>query len=182
MRPRAFTLIEVIAVVMLLGLLTGATAWVMTEDAQRSSTEAVIGQIAHLDRMARFTARRLGRPGVLQFDLDAQQVRRLHAGGGESGRQILHTLKLPGEHRIDQIVASMGFAATGRMESANAGAFDVPYSTDGRSSSYAVRLVSTGGDRWMVFAGTTGQVTFIDDERKVNNLFAMLATGRPDPR
>ena len=180
MRPGAFTLIEVMAVVALLGLLAGATAWVMTEDAQRSSTERVIGQISHLDRMTRFTARRLGRPATLQFDLDAQQIRRQHADGYESHRQTLHTFTMPVDRRVDRIVASAGSGDEGRMDTANSGSFDVPYSADGRSSSFAVRLTSVEGERWLVFAGTTGQITLIDDEREVHNLFSMLTTGRPD--
>lgn len=197
MRRTGFTLIEVMAVVALLGLLAGAVVWSMTDEAKRWSRADAAGQIAHADRRARIAARRLGRPCALRFDLDRQVVYRvtLDVAGTEAPG---HVLALPVGHRIDRIVfaraASSTFGPGGpAARGKDSGVVDVAYSTAGRSASYAVRLVSADrsggrnapagsddGGRWLVFAGLTGQMVLDHDDDEVDNLFAALATGRPD--
>ncbi len=196
MRRGGFTLIEVMAVVALLGLLAGAVVWSMTDEAKRWSREDAVGRIAHADRRARIAARRLGRPCVLRFDLDRQVVCRVVFD--DDGTEMPgHVLDLPVGHRIDRVVFARaassalvpgGPAARGK----ESGVVDVACSTAGRSASYALRLVSGSGTaprgapagrgdgRWLVFAGLTGQMVLDCEDDEVDNLFAVLETGRPD--
>jgi type II secretory pathway pseudopilin PulG len=194
-RRAAFTLIEVLAIVALLGLLVGATVWLMADDARRASRADALGQIAHADRTARLAAQRLGRPCVLRCDLDAQRLRRVVHDTGEEA--VSHTVDLPQGFRIARITlpAAPGRSPRTRRRQAgrdiDAGVVDIAYSTAGRSTSYALRLVFEGGrgrrsDKdlggWLVVAGLTGQIMVVQDAEEVDNLFETLARGRPDAR
>ncbi len=183
MRRGGFTLIEVIAVIVLLGLVTGAAAWVLTDNARHSTRGKVVEEIAHADRMTRFTAECLGRRCVLRLDLDRQRIRRLI--DDEHGRQVLHGLKVPDGYRISRVVLGRAFASgrntdRWRRRRIDMGEVDIPFSAGGRSMSYALRLDSDDGRVWLIFAGLTGQVTQLHDEQEVNNLFTAIAKARPD--
>lgn len=187
MRRSGFTLIEVTAVIALLGLLAGAVAWSMVEDVRDAAGADAVGQIAHCDRMARLTAQRLGQPCLVRFDLDRQSVVRVVEGErdprpGAAGRA------LPAGWRIDRVVVPRGGALPGRVAGdatpvrAEAGVVDVRCSTGGRSVSYAVALVGPdeGRRQWIMVSGLTGQLTPADDEKEIENLVAMLVGDRPD--
>lgn len=196
MRRGAFTLIEVMAVVLLLGLLAGATVWLMADDARRASRAEAMARLAHADRTARLAARRLGRPCVLRCDLAAQRLRRV-VGGAKDEEAVSHAVELPAGYRIARITLP---SAPGRSPRARGvetghdvetGTVDIAYSTAGRSPSYAVRLDFEGdrsrrpdedAGRWMVVAGLTGQVMVVQNEKEVDNLFQALAGRRPDAR
>ncbi len=184
---RAFTLIEVTAVVALLAQTAGAVAWSMTEDARDAARADAVGQLAHADRLARLTAQRLGRPCLLRFDLDRRLVLRVVAGeseprGGAAGRM------LPPGWRVDRVVVPRGGALPGRVSGdaapvrADAGVVDVACSTGGRSASYAVALAGPdeGRRQWIMVSGLTGQVTPVNDQEEIDNLVALLAGDRPD--
>ncbi|MFA7236019.1 MAG: type II secretion system protein [Phycisphaeraceae bacterium] len=170
---RGLTLIEVMAVVALMGLAAGATAWSMAGDVSRNNRQATITRIEYADRMARIAADRMGQRCVLRFDIDAQQLRRVmtDAAGDE---QASHTLALPRECRLDRVVRS--------GDSCDSGQTEIAYSTGGRSASYAARLTFERDKEsvWLVFAGLTGQVVIVHDEQEAEKLFENLATGWTD--
>ncbi len=196
MRRGAFTLIEVMAVVALLGLLAGATVWLMADDARRASRAEAVARLAHADRTTRLAAQRLGRPCVLRCDLAAQRLRRV-ADTAEGEEAVAHAVELPVGYRIARITLP---SAPGRSPRARgteighdveSGTVDIPYSTAGRSPSYAVRIDFEGDPSrrphegpggWLVVAGLTGQVMVVSNEKEVDNLFRTLARGRPDAR
>lgn len=185
MRCRAFTLIEVMAVVVLMGLLAAATVWSIAGAARRYSRADVAGLIAHADRTARLTAQRLGRAWTLSINLDAQ---RMWTSPKESGQrdERSHELQLPASFRIARLfVASQGDQRTGSDNGAgwmSAGVAQIACSSAGRSVSYVVELQARDAQErsWLVFAGLTGQMTVIDDEDEMDNLLAMLAADRHD--
>jgi prepilin-type N-terminal cleavage/methylation domain-containing protein len=185
MNPRrAFTLIEVLAVVALLGLLAGATAWSLAGAAQRATFDEVAGRIAHADRMARFAGQRIGRPTVLTIDLDKQWlIRRIAREDGSV--ETAPALGVPRDMRIERVVLA-GEPRSGDMNTRrpgrhiDRGQVEIAYSTHGRSVTYGLRLEGEDDSRWLVFAGLTGQMTEIDDEDEVDNLFELLTSGRPD--
>lgn len=194
MRRGAFTLIEVMVVVALLGLLTGATAWSLAEDARRGFRVNTAGQIIHADRMARLAAQRLGKACVLKFDLESQRIQRV-VGDEGYGDGASPALLIPARCRIDRVLIPQ---APGSLEgasgetvgvAADSGVLEVAYSTGGRSVSYALRLVfeegeighESEGDGWLIFSGLTGQVT-LSNEDEIGNVFTMLAAGWPDAR
>jgi prepilin-type N-terminal cleavage/methylation domain-containing protein len=183
-RRGAFTLIEVMAVVTLLGLMAGAVAWSLAAEARDASRAHVLGQIHHVDRLARQAGRQLGRPFALRFDLDHQRLARVSADGGVSRT---HTLKLPPEHRLECVLLPGDVGPAGDARSlvaatrVDSGVVEVGCSTAGRSVSYALRLASRNTpDEWVVCSGLTGQFLLIHDEGEIEKLFAILDAGRPD--
>jgi hypothetical protein len=69
-----------------------------------------------------------------------------------------------------------------RGESVGYGEASVPFSDDGRSPSYAVLLTNKAGQRWVAFAGLTGQAFLVGDERQVQDILSgnATATARAD--
>lgn len=178
---RAFTLLEMMAVVTLLGLLAGATAWSLAADARKSSRAKCVADIAHADRMARLAAQQGGQACRLQMDLTRQRICRLI--GPAENAQPAHAMAAPKGCRIDRVVTASG-AAGDELDAPT-----IAFSSGGRSDSYAVHVVfeeplagesaadGLGQSVWIVFAGLTGQATLVNDEDELNKLFA---PERPD--
>lgn len=190
MRRGAFTLVEIMAVVTLLGLLAGAVAWTGMEDVRRGRRAEVLARVIHADRMARRHASNLTERMVLRIDVDKQSVRR-HTVRDRRPVPMGPAVRIPSGARIEEVtLAESPFrSATGRSgmyRRVGKGRVDIPFSSAGRSVSYGVRLTFDGagdeqrGPIWLVFAGLTGQVTKIHDERQFDNLFQALVSGRPD--
>jgi len=182
LRRGAFTLIEVMAVVALLGLIAGATAWSLADDAQRYALQDVVDRLSHADRMTRMASRRLGEPCRLRFDLDTQQVRRI--GKNEHAS---HTLNIPAGFRIDRIVTphivdDVGRATRSGISKRETGRIDIAFSTGGHSISYAVRVIGEADNQgtWLVVSGLSGQLTLDHEQDEIENLFAQLASSGPD--
>jgi Tfp pilus assembly protein FimT len=178
-------MVEVIAVVALLGVIAAAAGWAMTEQVQRSSRDGAVGQLAYADRIARLRARYLGNECTLRIDLDEQTVTRFEHRRDHSPRRGTG-LNVPVRCRIDRVLtAGLKDAAhpaqpLGRAGRYDEGTVEIVYSRSGRSATYALRLVTAEQPVWIVVSGLTGQVTVRDHEEQVDNLFALLATGRPD--
>lgn len=160
------------AVILVLGLLAGAAAWSLTEDARRGSRLGVLDRIAHADHMARLGARRLGRPTRLRFDLDRQEIRQVRHNG--SRQEETHTWRLPAEFRIARVVrqAAPYEARTSTLLESDAGVMDIPVSSEGNSPSYAVVVATPHGDSRLVFVGLTGQVLQDYEQEDIDILFA----------
>lgn len=186
-RRLAFTLIEVLAVVTLLGLLAGATAWSLADNARSARQRDAIDQIAHADAMARLAAERLGELTWLAIDLDRQRLVR-HRDGEAGDEEAAHSVQLPTHTRLDRVRIVAGAATlsdqarqlrSGRFER---GVVAIPFGAHGRSPTYAVRFSvhdeeAPGGRRssWLVIAGLSGQATRLDDAQAMENLLDALA-------
>lgn len=193
-----FTLIEVMAVVALIGLLAAATAWSLADDAQRARHDDVIDRLTHTDELARAAARRMG-PRTLHFDLERQRVW-VQGPADSSGRpRSTHALTMPSGFRIEQVLwldPDMGSVnQKGQRETIveSAGEVQVPISPEGISHTYAIKLngpepagqrlsknEQTKQDTWLLFSGLTGQITSDLDEYEIETLMSMLANARPD--
>jgi len=191
MHRRGFTLLEVMAVVVLLGLMAAATAWSLADQARSSSRGQVVAQLANADAMARRAAARTRLPCVLKYDLEHQRVWRALIDA--TREEVSHSLELPTGFRIERMVLQAPSAqVTADISQMPQEAGVVPYSTRGRSPTYAVHLTfpgpSVAGDGgqalegssvWLVFSGLTGQMTLVNDDNELNKLLETLATG-PD--
>ena len=201
----AFTFIEVMAVVLLLGLLSAATVWSLAGDVRRGSRRGALQQVLQAERLVRLAARRTGQPTVLQVDLNRSELRRMERQDGEL-RAAGPTVRFSTARgvRLDRMMVSGESlwleedSGRRRVQAVHSGVMEVAYSTQGRSETFALRLawdaevmspgfeseadVFRGDGVWMVFAGVTGQVTLLHDEREVQNLFAWLESGGLDAR
>jgi prepilin-type N-terminal cleavage/methylation domain-containing protein len=170
MRRTAFTLIEVLAVIALMALLTAAAAVSLSGVARTARVEDAADAFASFDRSTRELARRFERTPALRFDLNRGAVERFDGDGQPVSPWLLGTA------RVTRVIAG--------QEDRTSGQLTVPFSTLGRSPSYAVLLSGSDGERWVAFAGLTGQSLASNDEREVQDIFAPpppIPT-RPDAR
>ena len=158
---RAFTLIEMMLVVLLIGALAGAAAMSFVRPLR-----AAIEQIRAFDATARQVARRSGREVEIVIDPYYRQLVRR-----EEGRDI-SIFRLPDGLRIKQVRTS-GNARQGSE-------LTLAISPHGWSRSYALRLVGHEFDRWLLVAGMSGQVTVIEDESHVQDILSRTSTARRD--
>ncbi len=185
MARRAFTLMEMMLVLLLLALLAGSVVWSLTGQVQRTRRADAINRLAHADAMTRVAAQRVG-PCVLRIDLDEQTFRRVHDSGGRE--HVAHRAAVPEGYRVDRVVVGPGERRAGTLPRGDtafqrtSGMVEVAYASSGRSGSYALHLTATQRDDaiWLVFAGLTGHMTAIEHDNEVDNLFALLAQGRAD--
>lgn len=187
MRSAAFTLIEVMAVVALLGLLAGATAWSLAGEARRQTREDLIEQIVQTDLHCRVAATRTGQSHELVIDLDEQAIWRRGPEQSES-ENASHRMKVAGDYRIDRVLTSEVVSGS---KHGNGGDSFVQIDTGGMvivcgpagcTTSYALRIAHepTGELQWLLIAGLTGQSILINDESEIEDIFTQLATGRTD--
>jgi len=170
----------VMAAVVVIGLLAGATAWSLASSARSATAEELVSRLEHADRVARLASRRLGRPVTMVIDLDEQTIhRRMTLADGSI--ETSPTTRLPAAFRLDRVVlpAAPDRIAPRRIDDE---AVSIDY-RGGRSASYAMRLTaddSAAPHRWLIFAGLTGQMTVTEHEQEIDNLFALLSGGRAD--
>ena len=174
---KGFTLIEVMVVVMILGLLAGAAAWMMTDQLAASSETHAVGQVCGADRLARLAARANGGATRLRIDLDRGVLVRLGRQADAPEVTRSNPVALPDGFTIQHVSVAL---PSGVSESFN-GAVSIEYSADGTSCSYAIELAGPDETFWLVVSGLTGQTLVEQEVRHVETLFALLATGRADP-
>ena len=147
-----FTLIETMLAVLLMALLTSAVTLSFSAPLRRARAEDAIDLLASFDAAARQMTVASGRPVRLRFDPAEGTAERLEGDATPRAR-----VQLPTGYRIAQV-------RVGR-QSRSAGPTDVDLSAHGWGRSYDVHLVGPGVDRWLCFAGLTGQTTEVTDER-----------------
>jgi type II secretory pathway pseudopilin PulG len=181
-RRSSFTLVEMVAVLVILSLAAAAVTLRLEGPVARATAGDLTGRIAALDRLTRVAARRHDRALVVEFDLGAGSVRRFDA---ERREQRGTALDLPRSWRLAQVVVAGGGSggASGGAQEASAGRVLVAFSRRGLSPTYALCIEGPGGGEgaWLVAAGLTGEVTQVENEKEVKAIFAALA-GRPDAR
>jgi len=200
-RRRGFTLIEVMAVVALLGLLAGATVWSITSDADRATQSDATSRLTHVDAMARLAARRFAGT-TLHIDLAKQAVWYAPLGIAPDAADAdprSQSTTMPGRHRIARVwlvelpKSSGTVRAAPRVEQIDSGQVAISVSANGHSTTYALEVVgpSPAGSQantnnadyttvWLLFAGLSGQATTHHDEKTIQDIFARLAGTRAD--
>jgi prepilin-type N-terminal cleavage/methylation domain-containing protein len=164
---RAFTLIEVIVVLVLTALLTTAVAVALTSPARAARARDAAERIDSFDRLVREHAKRAGAAQAIVFDLNRGTVRRGETESEDGIREPGSILQLPGQFRVERLLLPGGPVLSGEVR--------VPVSPRGQTPSYAVLLVERKQKpHWLVFAGLTGQMTEARDATEVEQLFAAL--------
>ena len=153
---RAFTLIEMMLAVLLMALLAGAVALGFSQPLKSSRTVDAIELVRSFDNMGRQAATTSGSNVRLVFDL-AQNI--LVQRDGADLAQFRTRVSLPPGCRIDAIRIDEHLVSSGEAI--------VDISPHGWSRTYAMHLLSPGQDRWLVFAGMTGQMTQVQNESQI---------------
>jgi prepilin-type N-terminal cleavage/methylation domain-containing protein len=165
---KAFTLIETLAVIALLAVLTAAVAVSLSGARRSADLDGVAEHFIALDRGTRELARRFGKRPSLRFELNGGTLSRVD--GADAGENRTTPLAVGGA-RVAKLII--------RDESIGYGEATVRFSDGGRSPSYAVLLNNETGQRWVAFAGLTGQALVLGDERQVRNILSGGSDGTP---
>jgi prepilin-type N-terminal cleavage/methylation domain-containing protein len=167
MTPRpAFTLIETMVAVTLLALLAAATALTFARPLHRARTLEAVEQIRYLDASTRDLARRSGRPARIVFDLDDNAVSREEG----SARQATYRTALASPIKIG------AFRTPGQHD--DSGSHTIPVSALALSPSYALKLSTPDGARWLLVSGLSGESTILTDDAQVESILARASARR----
>ena len=168
-----FTAVEMLAVLALLGLMSGITMLSLAGLHHASEASQIASRLAFADAMIREAARRRGAPLRLVLDATAGELReapvKRDGNDDEDGRRSRRVYRLPDGWRIDRVIASAGagpgFDAT-----------SIRISPHGQSASYAVKFGNGRTSRWIVVLGMTGQRIDANDEQEIRDILG--AAGR----
>jgi type II secretion system protein H len=157
-RRYAFTLIELVACIAIMALLSAAAGVSLHSRHGTMSLDAAADVVISVDRQARQRARQSGQPVTIRVDMAVGEVIDI-AAPGASHFEAAEPLRLPEGFRIAR--ARVG----GRW--VQDGTLDVRCSSQGRTASYAVLVEGNSGHTWLIFAGLTGAMERMDDEGQV---------------
>jgi prepilin-type N-terminal cleavage/methylation domain-containing protein len=163
---RAFTLIESLVAVVLLGIISTAAALTFRSSLQSATATDAIAQIKYLDSSARQRAQRFNQPVELIFDLTNSTLSRRE---GSKRNDQSFTASLPRGFSIDQINIA--------GQSTFNGETSLTCSPTGLTPSHAIHLIGPNFDQWLLFAGLSGQLTLIKDEATVQDILASTRQG-----
>ena len=154
-RGRAFTTIEMLAVLCLAGLLSGLTTLSLASPKRSADARDVVDHIAYADELVREMAREHHRTGRIAFDLSGGTIA---DATGSAPRTIY---RLPGGWTMDRLMVG----GDGRQLDATT----ISLSPAGWSPPYAARLTNGNDTRWIIVNGITGQVRQCNDEREATD-------------
>lgn len=165
MKRRAFSLMEMTAVLVILAIAAAAVVLRLEGPMRRAQMRDVIGMIAQFDHLTRVHAREHDRPLRLVVDLNGGELGRTDEHGNQA---VGAPLRLSSDYTIARLMI--------REEEISAGTAAVSCSRRGLTPSYAMLLEGKGGRRqWIVLAGLTGTLVKIENEEEILDIFA--ATG-----
>ena len=159
-RSGGFTIIELLAVLVLSALLAGLVTVSMVGRGRAVRIDDAVGQVIAYERAARDHARS-GGLAELVYDTRRREIRL----EGDALLQPPPPLKLAG-----------GFGVVEVRQSGQRGN-SVLINADGRSQTYAVKLGNKNANRWLLFVGLTGRPLELDNERFVQDILKTAATG-----
>ncbi len=153
---RAFSLIELIAVMAILGVVAGIVAYSVRGHTDRARIQATLDLIESIDRQARITAQRLRTPNPIDIDVARAEIQSLD-GSGQWRKVQLSPVT------IEQVRT--------RRNSSEQGTLEVVVSANGQSPDYAVCIATASGNRaWLVFLGASGQCIRTQNPNEVQRL------------
>jgi len=164
MMRRAFTLIELTVVLLILAIAAAAVALNTRRPLAAARMGDVIGQVEHFDHLTRTAAREQGRAMYMIVDLTAGELRLTDA----EGKSLAMTpLRLPEGFRIRALHVRDSVAYSGRTA--------ISCSRQGAMPTYAMLIESASRKQWLAFAGITSQMIELEDENEVRQIIE--ATG-----
>jgi prepilin-type N-terminal cleavage/methylation domain-containing protein len=161
---RAFTLIELIVVIVIMGLL--ATLAVLSTGGMmdRYQLSQAAETIEIFDARARRSAHSLRQP--IRAIIQPNQRRLVIASpGGNTSRSVAAQFRLPRAVEIAEIRLRRRVTAAGN--------FEIDYNRQGSSPTYALRLQRGKMSRWLVVLGVSGQIVTLKNEGEVDEILSL---------
>ena len=168
-RRSAFTLIELMAVLVLVGLVSATAMLRFGGTTRRAQFEWSLERVMATDRLLRTHSVSCGQPSRLEFEIGTGRLERVFG----DKRNVSSFVKLGAQTRIVRFLASRRHAETGKVE--------VPYDPYGHSETFALEILGPG-DRsaWVLFAGLSGQIRRLEDRRDVERILELIRPTRTD--
>lgn len=168
-----FTLIEILFVIAIIGMLTATAALRFGGLTQKAGMEWTLGRFESLENSLRQDATLHHRQVKLSLELGTGHVIRTQGIGKKDSMSLDF-----GSHMvIDRYVSAKRDTSTGQVQ--------IDYSPEGTSHTFAVSLKSRTNARplvWLLFAGTTGQVTRWENEEDVLQILHKTGSKGTDSR
>ena len=159
---RAFTLVELLVVMIIVAMLSGLVVYSVKGHVDAAAVMRFADRLDTLDRRLRVEARRCEHPISIEFDrarntISVESVTDLQSTG------IRSRIKLPKHVQIDSVRSGQ---SVGSNRSAS-----LKINQRGQSPNYAIGLVTSAGSRvWLVTLGMSGQHLRCKTEGEVNAL------------
>jgi prepilin-type N-terminal cleavage/methylation domain-containing protein len=163
---RAFTLVETMVAVIILGLLAGAVTWSFRAPLRRARMAEAIEQVKYLDASSRAFARRFGRNIEVVYDVSEGTLQRREGLRAEASFRTA----ISSPFRIE--------AVRTKSRTEEYGETSIAISPLGISQTYAVKLAGPEAQRWIVVTGLGGEILTLADDAQVEAIFAKVAPGR----
>jgi prepilin-type N-terminal cleavage/methylation domain-containing protein len=165
----AFTLIELMAVLVLVGLASAAAVLRFGATTHRAQFEWSLERVMATDRLMRTHGTTCGQLGRLSFEIGTGRLERVFG----AKRDASSAVALGARMRITRFLAAQRHVETGKVE--------VDYSPYGTSETFAVELEGPGDQSaWILFAGLTGQTRRFKDKRDVERILEAIRPAGPD--
>ncbi len=165
MTRKAFSLIELTVVLLIVGIAASAVALRVAAPMKAANMDDACRRARQFDELTRSYCRGQGRPVVMEFTADGKRIRRLNTAGESVGGEC--------ELGDDLTITAVLLAGT---ESYPAGNVRVACSSLGFAPTYAMLIEGPGRQRrWLIFAGLTGEVTETTDDAQVRGILEALA-------
>jgi prepilin-type N-terminal cleavage/methylation domain-containing protein len=168
-RRSGFTLIELMAVLVLIGLISATAVVRFGGTTQRAQFEWSLERLIASDALLRTHGATSGQPGWLEFEIGTGHVER--ACGAK--RDASSGIELGAGVRISRFLAARRHAEMGKVE--------VAYDPYGHSETFAIEIEgSNNQSAWILFAGLTGQTRRFEDRRDVERILDLVRPAGPD--
>jgi prepilin-type N-terminal cleavage/methylation domain-containing protein len=165
----AFTLIELMAVLVLVGLVSATAMLRFGATTHRAQFEWSLERVMAADRLLRTHSVTCGQPGHLEFEIGTGRLERVFG----AKRDAAPPVELGAKFRITRFLAGQRHGETGKVE--------VAYSPEGHSETFAIEIEGPGDQSaWILFAGLTGQTRRLEDRRDVERILEVLRPAGPD--
>ena len=165
----AFTLIELMAVLVLVGLVSATAMLRFSGTTHRAQFEWSLERVMAADRLLRTHSMTCGQPGQLEFEIGTGRLKRIFGAKDNVSSYV----QLGARMHIVRFLAAQRHAETGKVA--------VPYDPYGHSETFALEIEGPG-DRtaWILFAGLSGQTRRLEDRRDVERILELIRPARPD--
>ena len=153
---KGVTLIELLAVLTLIGIITATAVLKLGGASKRAKFEWAIERLESAEGGLRMQAAKQGQEASLRFRIGKDDFQR-SVGTDAKG---VAGLRLGGDVTVSRLLSRTRDASTGEVT--------IDYSVQGVSETFALLLRGRGDDQvWLLFAGTTGQATRLYEEEDV---------------